>query len=310
MGTGQGSTGPSKKDRREQAREHARLMREEAQKKARRRKWWIQGSVGVVIVAVLAVVALVIVNSVQPAGPGPKNMISNGIVLTSTTKAVRTPALAAGETPTPTTQSNSGSVAHITVYLDYQCPYCNQFETTNATQIGQWLDQGIATLEIHPISLPSLDQESQGTHYSSRAANAAACVANYEPDVYFAMNSALYKNQPAEGSAGLTNAKILSILKGAGASSSAITKCVNDKTFSNWVSSASTRALSKPIPNSNPVIKAVTGTPTVLVDGKQFQGQLNDATAFQSFVQSVMTAESKTSSTSTPSSTPAPTATK
>jgi len=306
MGTGRGATGPNKKDRREQAREHARLMREEAQKKARRRRWWIQGSVGVAIIAVLAIVSLVIVNAVQPPGPGPKNMISDGIVMTSTTKAVRTPALASGEKPTATTQSSKGDVANITIYLDYQCPYCNQFETTNATQIGQWLDQGIATLEVHPLAL--LDRSSLGNRYSSRAANAAACVANYKPNTYFKVNSTLFKDQPAENTDGMSNAKLLSILKDGGASSSKITSCVNDEKFKNWVSASTLRAEKGPIPNSKPAIKGITGTPTVIVNGSEYPfKQGADAADFQAFVQSVMSASG---STSTPTPTPTPTATK
>ncbi|HWU48211.1 MAG TPA: thioredoxin domain-containing protein [Humibacter sp.] len=307
MGTGRGETGPSKKDRREQAREHARLMREEAQKKARRRKWWIQGSVGIAVVAVLAIVALVIVNAAKPEGPGPKNMASDGIVLTSTTKALRTPALSAGEKSTPTAQSDKGDVAHITIYLDYQCPYCQQFEKTNGTQIGQWLDQGLATLEIHPLSL--LDRSSLGNRYSSRAANAAACVANYKPDSYYKVNTTLFADQPAENTKGMSNEKLLSILKDGGASSSAITSCVNDEQFKGWVNASTQRASTEPVPNSKPVIKGITGTPTVLVDGSQYQGQLDDASAFQSFVASVMNAEVK-NSTASPTPTPTPTATK
>jgi Protein-disulfide isomerase len=280
-------------------------MREEAQRKARRRKWWIQGSVGVGIIAVLVVIALVVVNAVKPEGPGPKNMASDGIVLTSTTKAVHTPALNAGEKPTPTTQSDNGSVAHVTIYLDYQCPYCQQFESTNATQIGQWLDQGLATLEIHPIAI--LDNSSLGNRYSSRAANAAACVANYQPDSYFKVNTTLYANQPAENTNGMSNAKLLSLLKDGGVSSAAVTKCVNDEQFKGWVTASTQRASTQPVPNSKPVIAGVNATPTVLVDGSQYKGQLTDASAFQSFVASVMNAEVK-GSTSTP--TPTPTATK
>ena len=301
MATGRGANGPSKKDRREEAREHARLMREEAKKKARRRKWIIQGSIGVAIIAVLAIVALVIVNTI-PQGQtsaGPKNMISNGIVLTSTTKAVRTPALQPGATPVATAQPDKATKAYITVYLDYQCPYCQEFEATNATQIGQWLNAGLAQLEIHPLAM--LDASSNGTKYSSRAMNAAACVANYDPDDYFAVNTALFKDQPAENTSGLTDAKILSILKGAGASSSQITSCVNNDKFSSWVTASTTRSLTKPLANSS--VPKVSGTPTVIVNGKQYNGSLTDADTFAAFVETTVGA----SSTSTP--TPTPTAT-
>jgi protein-disulfide isomerase len=301
MATGRGANGPSKKDRREAAREHARLMREEAAKKARRRRWWIQGSVAVVIVAVLAVVALVIVNSI-PQGQtsaGPKNMISDGIVLTSSTKAVRTPALQSGEKPTPTTQSDTSSKAYITIYEDLQCPYCQEFEQTNMTQIKQWLDAGLAQLEIHPLNY--LTSPANGG-YALRAANAISCVANDEPDKFLAVNSALYAKQPKEGTGGLTNAKILSILKGAGVSSSDITKCVNNTRFTSWLNAATKRATTQKLPNSN--VTTFGGTPTVIVYGQQYKGSLTDANTFASFVQSTVTS----SSTSTP--TPTPTATK
>jgi protein-disulfide isomerase len=301
VGTGRGATGPSKKDRREAAREHARLLREEERKRAKRRKFWVQGGVGVGILAVLAVVALVIVNAVQPEGPGPKNMLSNGIVLTSTTEAAKTAALGSGQPPVATKQTSGDSVAHITVYVDYQCPYCKQFETTNAEQIGQWLDSGFATLEVHPIAM--LDSSSSGTKYSTRSANAAACVANSKPSAFFAVNSALFENQPAEGGTGLTDKKILSIMKDAGASSSALTRCVNDLTFGDWVASATNRALSKPLPNSN--LKKITGTPTVIVNGQQYNGALDNASTFLSFVSGIMSSGSSDSgSTATPTPTP------
>jgi len=282
------------------AREQARIAREEARIRARRRKWYVQGSIGLVILVGLAIAAIIVVNSVQPTGPGPKNMASDGIVLTSTTTVAKTAGLKAGASPVATKQTKSASVAHIVEYIDYQCPYCNQFETANADQLGTWLDGGFATLEIHPIAM--LDSSSSGTKYSSRAANAAACVANYKPSAYFAMNTALFASQPKEGSTGLTNAKILSILKKAGASGSTIDKCVNDQKFSAWVAASTKRALTKPLPNSTE--KSVTGTPTVIVNGTTYSGSLTDATAFASFVEGLMTSGS--SSTSTPTPTPTP----
>jgi protein-disulfide isomerase len=274
-------------------------MREEAAKKARRRKWWIQGSVAVVLVAVLAVVALVIVNSI-PQGQtsaGPKNMISDGIVLTGSTKAVQTPGVPAGGSPTPTTQSDTSGKAYITLYEDLQCPYCQQFEQTNMSQITQWLDAGLAQLEIHPINY--LTSPANGK-YSLRAGNAVACVANYDPSKFLAVNTALYAQQPQEGTGGLSNEKILSILKSAGASSSSITKCVNDVRFTDWLNAATTRATTKKLPNSS--ITTFTGTPTVIVNGQQYKGSLTDANTFASFVESTVG-----SSTSTPTPTPTPT---
>jgi protein-disulfide isomerase len=44
--------------------------------------------------------------------------------------------------------------------------------------------------------------------------------------------------------------------------------------------------LNGPLPNTT--VSAVTGTPTVLVNGQQYQGSLTDAGAFAAFVQQVV----------------------
>lgn len=304
MASGPGSDRVPKRDRREAAREKARLMREEAQRRARRRKWMVQGSVSVGLVVVLAIIALVIVTSIRPAGPGPRNMASGGILLTSTTKVVKSPPHAA-DSLASNQESTSDNVAHIRVYLDYQCPYCKQFEDTNGKQIAQWLNSGIATLEIHPISI--LDASSGGTHYSTRAANAAACVANYAPSRFYAVNSALFAKQPPENGNGLTDEKILSILKGAGASSDALTACVKNGTYSAWVKSVTQKVTTaKTLPGTK---VPLSGTPTVLVNGKPYSGSLTDPTAFRAFVMQVMSTGAGSGSTSTPAPTTPPTPT-
>ena len=48
---------------------------------------------------------------------------------------------------------------------------------------------------------------------------------------------------------------------------------------------ATTRALDGPLPGTD--LPAVTGTPTVLVDGQQYQGAIDDPAAFAAFVEQV-----------------------
>ena len=60
-------------------------------------------------------------------------------------------------------------------YVDFMCPVCNQFEQAYGEAIQGLVDDGTITLNIHPISI--LDRASQGTEYSTRAANAMYCVA-------------------------------------------------------------------------------------------------------------------------------------
>jgi protein-disulfide isomerase len=284
MATGRGTSGQTKRDRREEARERARIMREEAAKKAKRRRIIVQSSVIVGVVAVLAIIGVIVFSSVSAANnvANPKNMLSGGILLTAADKAVPTPAIAKGAQPTPTKQTLDGSTAHIQIWLDYQCPYCNQFETTNSPQMKQWMADGRATLEIHPVAI--LDSASN-KNYSTRAAAAAACVAEYDPNKYFDVNSALFANQPDEQTGGgLTNAKILSVFKSAGVSSNNITQCVNDQRFAKFITARTTSAVGDSQlrgPNGF-------GTPTVFVNGQRYSGTFTDSSQFASFVQTAV----------------------
>ncbi|MEV8212497.1 thioredoxin domain-containing protein [Leifsonia sp. NPDC077715] len=282
MATGRGTSGPTKRDRREEARETARKMREEAAKKAKRRKVIVQSSVIVGIVAVLAIIGVVIFTSVGGAGSSaanPKNMASGGLLLTSSTTATETPAIKSGAQPTPTKMQLDGKTAHIQIWLDYQCPYCDQFETTNNTQIKQWLDEGSATLEIHPVAI--LDS-SQNKQYSTRAAAAMSCVANSQPSKFFDLNAALFANQPDEQTGtGLTNAELLKIFKDNGVDSKSITDCVNNQTYADFITNMTQDA------TTNSQLKNPTsggfGTPTVFVNGERYQGGFTNAQQFAAF---------------------------
>jgi protein-disulfide isomerase len=275
----------TKRERREAAREKARVTREAEAKRRRRRKWALQGGLVVGVLAVLAVVALVVSRSLAPAGPGPLNMASDGIVLSgdgTTISAVSTDAVPADGSPVPSA-AGTAEKPSIVVYLDYMCPYCGQFDTTNADQLETWATQGAIDLEIHPLGF--LDNASMGSKYSTRSANALACVANTEPDAALDVNTALFAQQPAENTRGLTNDELVTLVQGAGVDDPDVASCIRDGQFDDWVASATERALDDPLPNSD--LAAVTATPTVLVNGQQYQGSPTDAAAFAQFVAEV-----------------------
>jgi protein-disulfide isomerase len=275
----------TKRERREAAREKARVTREAEAKRRRRRKWALQGGLVVGVLAVLAVVALVVSRSLAPAGPGPLNMASDGIVLSgdgTTISAVSTDAVPADGSPVPSA-AGTAEKPSIVVYLDYMCPYCGQFDTTNADQLETWATQGAIDLEIHPLGF--LDNASMGSKYSTRSANALACVANTEPDAALDVNTALFAQQPAENTRGLTNDELVTLVQGAGVDDPDVASCIRDGQFDDWVASATERALNDPLPNSD--LAAVTATPTVLVNGQQYQGSPTDAAAFAQFVAEV-----------------------
>jgi protein-disulfide isomerase len=298
----------SKNQRREAAREKARELRDQQRKKEKRNRLFLQGGVGVGILAIAAIIILVVVNNVAPPAAGPLNMRSDGIIIGKDLKAVRTGAIPENGKPIATVRDKKSSVVSIRIYIDYFCPVCNAFETANKSQLTSWLKKGAVTLEIHPISI--LDRSSLGTAYSTRAANAAACVANYAPDDYWAFTQEMYVKQPTENTVGLTDAQIIAVIKDAKVHNiSQITPCVNKEKFKAWVAAATTRALSGPLPDST--AKSVAGTPTVIVDGVEYpitDADVGSASAFTAFVEQTAGAQFD-SGTSTPKPTPTPTLT-
>lgn len=279
---------PPKNERRDAARERARREREEQERKRRRRRLFVQGGIIVAVVAIAVVIAVVIVTSIQPAGPGPKNMADNSATITKGDVLTRTPALKSGANPTTVIGNTPAKgVLVIRAYEDFMCPYCGNFESANGPYIASLVKSGKAVLKIYPVSI--LDRSSQGTQYSTRAANAAACVANFAPDAFFDFHRLLYAHQPAEDSAGLTNAQLLSYAKQAGVSlaqQTDVASCVNGKRYFSWVTAATNNFLAGRLTDSD--VTTVTGTPVVLVNGKQYGGAATGTNAdFLAFLATV-----------------------
>lgn len=268
---------------------------------------FLRGGIGVLIIAIALVIFFVVRGSIPTAVDGPLNMISDGIVIGKGNKAVPTAALTKDEKPVATVRDKKTSVVSIRMYVDYFCPVCESFESTNRTQLSSWLKSGAITLEIHPIAL--FDRNSLGTAYATRAANAGACVANYSPDSYWEFTQRIFAKQPAQNTAGLTNAQIVDVIRSSGADNLAsIRRCVNSERFKTWVSESTDRAIAGPLPDSS--VKSVTEAPVVIVDGQEYpitSADVASADAFTSFVE--QTAGSQFDSGSSPSPTPTPTLT-
>jgi protein-disulfide isomerase len=299
----------SKNERRAVARDKARELRDQQRKTEKRNRLLIQGGIGVAILAIIGIVALVLTTSIAAPAAGPLNMRSDGIIIGKDLKAVPTDATPANGKPVATVRDKKSNVVSIRLYIDYFCPVCKAFETANKAQLTNWLEKGAVTVEVHPISI--LDRSSLGSRYSSRSANAAACVANYAPDDYWVFSEAMYAKQPTEGTAGLTNAQILDVIKGAKVHNIAqITPCVNKEKFKAWVAASTTRALDGPLPDST--AKTVLGTPTVIVDGVEYPITGDDvasASAFAAFVEQTAGAQFNSGDSTPASPTPTPTAT-
>ena len=295
----------SKNERREAARDKAKALRDQQRKKDRRSRLLVQGGVLVALVAIIATVAIVLTNTInRPATAGPRNMASDGILIGENFVAQPTAAIQPGTMPTPNVRDATSDVISIQLYVDYFCPICGAFEKANGDQIDTWVESGAATVEIFPYAI--LDSRSQGTKYSTRAANAAACVADRSPDQYYAFHEILFDERPDEDTPGLTDEQLIALTKQAEVTNaSSIEKCITDQKFKSWVAEARDRHRTGPIPNTD--VAFIKGTPTAIVNGVQYTGSLNDGDAFAAFVLQMANTSYNDNSTSTPTPTPVPT---
>ena len=286
-------------DVRAAAREKARDLRTSQQRKDRRNKAILSGGIVVGVLAIAAIVAVVIVSAIRPTVPGPKNMASDGVVVGAGLKVKATPALSAEARPVASSPDPSGSTVDIRIYADYLCKLCGEFQRTNLQQLQPLVEDGAVTIEMHPVAIYT--SHSAGTRYSLRSANAAACVANYSPNSFWKFNESLFANQPAEGGPGLSDQQLKQRAKTAGATpASDVGSCIDEGRFKTWVGTASDRALSGPIPNSD--VEKMTNALLVLVNGKPYTGSLTNAADFKAFV--LQAQGDEYSATPTPSPSP------
>jgi protein-disulfide isomerase len=140
----------------------------------------------------------------------------------------------------------------ITEYGDFQCPVCGELHQLWEPTLEQLIQQGKVKFEF--VGLEFLDQ---GTTESLRSAAAAVCAADAGKftDYY----NALYNQQSrTENSGFLTNDRLQRFGSEVGITDPAFARCVSSGKFRGWVS-RNTDTTSR---------KGITGTPTVLVNGK------------------------------------------
>jgi protein-disulfide isomerase len=221
------------------ARDRGRAKRIVEQQKAaeRRRKVTLWTTIGVVAVLVIA------------------GLTGWGVLAGQDKGKVTTPSVAVDQGTAFTV--GSGPVT-IDLYEDFMCPVCRQFETQDGATLAQLVSANKVTVRYHPVAI--LNPSSNGTEYSTRAAGAAAAAA--EAGKFLEYHDVLYRNQPAEGSDGLTDAKLIELGKSVGLTSSAFADAINHKTYTAWADHVTETFAAR----------GYTATPTVLVAGRQLSG--------------------------------------
>jgi protein-disulfide isomerase len=144
----------------------------------------------------------------------------------------------------------------VTVYEDFICPFCGQFEAASRTAFQKDIDAGKVQFQYHVLNF--LDGNST-TRYSTRSANALAVVLDKAgPKAAKKFHDLLFEHQPEERTAGLSDSQLVDFAVQAGADKSAVQSGIDALTFEPWVKKVTDKASKD----------GVTGTPTVSIGGK------------------------------------------
>jgi protein-disulfide isomerase len=231
-------------------RDRSQAMREaqEAEKARKKRQRRIINVVGaIVIVGLLAGIGLAVWNAAKGDDEKPASTPTGEVAVPAN---LQDGAFAVGKGDAPVT---------LDLHYDYMCPACGAFEATNGEDLSSLIDDGTLIVNLHVLSF--LDPQSNGTKYSTRAANAFATVVNGAPDAVWDFHTALYAHQPSEGSDGLTDDEIHQIATDAGVPSD-VADTFTDATYNTWVATTTETAFKS----------GITHTPTVEINGEEFTG--------------------------------------
>ncbi|MFI2487985.1 DsbA family protein [Promicromonospora kroppenstedtii] len=248
------STNQTKAQRRDAARAEALALQKKQQSSEKRNRVIVLSVLALAVIGLVVAVVLIL-NEGQKTPMEKVDNVPAGVV-----QDTGIPVGADGAAGT----TNEGAKT-LDVYVDYMCPICGQFEQINNASIAEMREAGDITLVVHPVAI--LDRASQGTEYSTRAASAAAWVADRAPEQFSAFNDALFASQPAENTAGLSDEQIAQVAEQAGVPADVAAGIADGdatSTFEEWVTASTERAKSDPDLAGD----AGFGTPRLQIDGE------------------------------------------
>ena len=142
--------------------------------------------------------------------------------------------------------------AVLSMYEDFQCPHCRDFEKAFGPTISKLIDSGAVAADYYMVSILN---SRANDNYSTRAANAAYCVADESKEAFTRFHSALFAMQPEEGAGGAPdNAKLIETARQAGAGGS-VPGCINSGKNNKMVDGLAAAA-------------KITATPTIKLNGE------------------------------------------
>jgi protein-disulfide isomerase len=153
-----------------------------------------------------------------------------------------------------TKPGSSDPKAVLSLYEDFLCPHCDEFEKQYGATVNQLIDSGAVAVDYTMVAI--LDSP-QNQNYSSRAGAAAYCVADVSTDAFRRFHAALFAQQPAETATSYpTNTQLIEIARQAGVVGT-VPDCINSGKYVPMVQAMATAA-------------KITGTPTVRINGQDY----------------------------------------
>lgn len=219
------------------ARERARVLREQAQRTERQRTALLRGGIAAVLVVAVVGITVAVLAGRDSGSDGASSAVAPAGVTDS--GGIRLGA--------------AGATVTVQIFEDYQCPYCQQFEAAAGEQLADYAAGTDVAVEY--VAVNFLDGQSTD-EYSSRAANAAMCVYEQDPDAWPEFHRALYEQQPAEGGAGLPDSTLAAVAQEAGAGD--VEGCISDRRHEDWITEETEQAADS----------GVEQTPTITVNGE------------------------------------------
>lgn len=157
-----------------------------------------------------------------------------------------------------TNEGTSDPKVVISLYEDFLCPACRNFEGTFGPTIKNLVDTGAAAVDYYMVAI--LDSQAR-QNYSSRAGNAGYCVAEADEtpnkEVWSRFHAALYAQQPSEtGTTFPTNEQLIETARQAGVVGDG-PNCVNSNRYTDMVKGLAGAT-------------GVNSTPTIRINGEDY----------------------------------------
>ncbi|SOD58535.1 Protein-disulfide isomerase [Streptomyces zhaozhouensis] len=168
----------------------------------------------------------------------------------------------AGPAAEPITVGEREAPAVLTIYEDFRCPACAQFENAFRSTINELTESGQLRVDYHLVTIIDGNMRGNGSRY---AANAAACAR--DQGAFPEYHDLLFQNQPAEtDDAFADKSRLIDLARDVDAlDNDAFRSCVQDGTHDDWASRS----------NADFLDGDFNATPTVLLNGERM-GQGGD----------------------------------